>query len=38
MLTFKKDDAVKYIDPKSDLIPILEAEGWKEDKPAKKDK
>lgn len=29
MLTFKKDDGVKYIDPISDLIPLLHDLGWK---------
>lgn len=29
MLTFKKGDAVKFIDPESSLIPVLKHEGWK---------
>ena len=29
MLIFKKDDAVKFIDPQSTLIPILRAAGWR---------
>lgn len=39
-LEYKKDNAVKYIDKDSKLIPILEADGWKVDKPkaAKKPK
>lgn len=28
MLTFKKGEDVKFIDPNSDLIPLLEADGW----------
>jgi len=28
MLTFKKDDFVKYIDPQSDLVPLLKDAGW----------
>ena len=38
MITFKKDDKTKLIDRDSKLIPILEADGWKEDKPKKKKK
>lgn len=34
MITFKKGDAVKYIDPESKLIPILEADGWEAEKKA----
>jgi hypothetical protein len=29
MLTFKKGDWVKFIDPSSTLISVLKAEGWK---------
>jgi len=29
MITLKKGDAVKYIDPSSTLIPVLKADGWK---------
>jgi len=38
MLTFKKGDFVKYINPESDLIPILRKDGWVEQKkkPVKK--
>lgn len=28
MLEFKKDDKVKLIDPESNLIPLLKADGW----------
>lgn len=38
MITFKKGDAVKLIDPKSSLIPFLLEDGWKEDKPKEKPK
>jgi hypothetical protein len=40
MLTFKKGDAVKFIDPQSSLIDVLDAQGWElqEDKPAKTEK
>lgn len=31
MLTFKKGENVKYIDPESRLIPVLEADGWQSD-------
>lgn len=33
MITFKKEDKVKYIDENSSLINILKADGWEEDKP-----
>lgn len=35
MLTFKKGDAVKVIDPQSSLIDVLDADGWElqDDKP-----
>lgn len=37
MLKFTKGDAVKIIDPKSDLINILDADGWVlEDEPKAK--
>lgn len=29
MITFKKGDWVKYIDPSSTLIDVLKSEGWK---------
>jgi len=32
MLTFKKGDLVKYINPESDLIPVLKKDGWVEQK------
>lgn len=38
MITFKKGEATKLIDKDSKLIPILEAEGWVEDKPKPKKK
>jgi hypothetical protein len=28
MLKFTKEDKVKIIDPKSDLVNILDADGW----------
>lgn len=33
MITYKKGDGVKYIKPGSKLIPIIEADGWKAEKP-----
>lgn len=33
MITYKKGDDVKYIKPGSKLIPIIEADGWKAEKP-----
>lgn len=37
MLTFKKSDEVKFIDPDSSLIPVLMGQGWVvEVKPSKK--
>ncbi len=31
MLTFKKADGVKYVDPNSALIPLLVEQGWVSD-------
>lgn len=31
MLTFKKDDLVKYVDEQSSLVPVLLKDGWKAD-------
>jgi len=39
MITLKKDDKVKKLDDNSTLVPILKANGWKqeeEQKPVKR--
>ena len=38
MKTFKKGDAVKFLEKDSKLIEIIIKDGWKEEKPAKKSK
>ena len=35
MITLKKGDAVKVLDPESKLIERLLADGWKAEKPKK---
>jgi hypothetical protein len=37
MLTFKKGDAVKFIDPDSSIIPVLEADGWSKENATVRD-